>query len=187
MLCGIAWSPPRLMLALGLWGLDRNAGLTFAQVVENVQNARSVHFELRQRLEQSWPELEDPEMSLQGDLVRYEIPQMLIVTMDTKAKKGLQLDVPVKVARVLDAAKELPAEDLQGSDRSPAQLETNKSKDQVNRLPDEPIDGRLCQVYEVKGHLKKTKNDPALPLGIVPDQFKALGRCQDGPASPDRR
>ena len=157
-----------LMLALGLWGLDRNAGLTFAQVVENVQNARSVHFELRQRLG-SQPELKT-EMSLQGDLVRYEIPEMLILMMDTKARKGLQLDVPVKVARVLDAAKEIPAEAFKDPIDRLRNLK-QEIKDQVDRLPDEPIDGRLCQVYEVKGHLKKTKNDPA-PLGIVPDQFK---------------
>jgi hypothetical protein len=157
-----------LMLAVGLWGLDRNAGLSFAQVVENVQNAKSVQFELKQKFGHQ-PELKTC-MALQGDLVRYEIPDMLILTMDTKEKKGLELDVPVKVARVLDSAKEIPAKALKDPIDRLRNLK-QEIKDEVDRLPDEKIDGNLCQVYQVKGHLKETKNRPT-PLGIVPDQFK---------------
>ena len=157
-----------LMLALALWGLDRNAGLSFAQVVENVQNAKSVRFELKQKLGHQ-PEFKT-QMALQGDLIRYEIPDLLILTMNTKEKKGLELDVPVKVARVLDSAKEIPAKVFKNPIERLRNLK-QEIKDQVDRLPDENIDGNLCQVYQVKGHLKKTKNSPA-PLGIVPDQFK---------------
>ena len=39
-----------LTAALLFWGLDRNAGLTFAQVVEKVQQAKSVRFDLKQKL-----------------------------------------------------------------------------------------------------------------------------------------
>ena len=137
-----------LMVAAGLWVLDRNAGVSIAQVVENVQKATSVRFELKQKLGNQ-PELKT-EMSLQGDLVRYEIPNMLILTMNTKEKKGLELDVPVKVARVLDATKEIPAEAFKDPIDRLRNLK-DEIKDQVDQLPDEKIDGQLCQVYQVRG------------------------------------
>ncbi|HEV8059243.1 MAG TPA: hypothetical protein VGP68_05200, partial [Gemmataceae bacterium] len=95
-----------LMIAVALWSLDRNAGLTFAQVIENVQKAKSVRFELHQKLG-SQPEFET-RMALQGDMARFEIPDLLVMTMDTKLNKGLELDLHRKVARVLVSPTDAP-------------------------------------------------------------------------------
>lgn len=156
-----------LTAALLFWGFERNAGLTFAQVVENVQKAKSVRFDLKQKLG-SQPELSS-RMFLQGDNVRYELQDVLVWIMDMKQKKGLELDVPVKVARKLDSSSEIPA----GAFKDPIERLRNLKddiKNQVERLPDEKLNDRPCQVYQVKGRLKRDKNTPTSML--VPDQFK---------------
>lgn len=154
-----------LTIAISLWTIDRNAGVTFAQVIENVQKAKSVRFELKQKLG-SQPEL-NSRMSLEGDKVRYEIQDAVIFVMDTRQKKGLELYVPVKVARELNATDEIPAKAFKDPIDRLRNLK-EEIKDRVDRLPDEVLSGRPCQVYQVKGDSKKKKDD----IWLVPDQFK---------------
>lgn len=152
-------------IAISLWTIERNAGLTFAQVIQNVQKTKSVRFELKQKLG-SQPEL-NSRMSLEGDKVRYEIQDAVIFVMDTKEKKGLQLDVPVKVARELNSAAENPLKVFKDPIDRLRNLK-EEIKDRVDRLPDEMLNGRPCQVYQVKGDAKSKKED----VWLVPAQFK---------------
>ena len=154
-----------LAIAFSLWIVERNAGLTFAQIIDNVQKAKSVRFELKQKLG-SQPEL-NSRISLQGDKVRYEIQDMLILVMDTRQKRGLQLDVPVKVARPLDSAAEIPVKVFKDPIDRLRNLK-EEFKDRVDRLRDETLNGRVCQVYQVKVDSKKKKDD----VPLVPDHFK---------------
>ncbi len=107
-----------LMIAVALWSLDRNAGLTFAQVIENVQKAQSVRFELHQKLG-SQPALET-RMALQGDLAQVrdtEPPRHNHghkTAQGTRARFAPQSRSPVGLASGNVHAR------VEGSDRSPA-------------------------------------------------------------------
>ncbi len=50
---------------------------------------------------------------------------------------------------------------------------------QVDRLPDEKLSGESCQVYNVKGYQKKSKDNPK-PSGLVPDEFKLWVNAKTG-------
>lgn len=151
-----------------IWLMDRNASIGLAQVVDNVQRAKSVSFVLKQKLGNQ-PELES-RMFLQGEFFRYELNgpppmgTMLITIVNGNERKGLQLDVSRKIATKIDLEGRVPAEDLREPIERLRNLKAN-AKENVVRLGDEELNGRKCQVYQVKGRIKEE------PL-LVPDEFK---------------
>ena len=76
-----------VVLAGFLWLMDRNASFSFAQVVENVNKAKSVRFVLKYKFGDR-PEVVS-KMALREQTLRYEIPDALIMIMDTSQRKGL--------------------------------------------------------------------------------------------------
>ncbi len=170
---GLAAAAAAVVLAAVLWFIDRTATLTFAQVVENIRNARSVNFVITTKTG-SKPrtygfggrsELE-AKMAIQGDGVRYELPGAVII-FDTKERKALELHSVDKVAEKgkFDGPEKLPADVIQNPVERLRNLK-DEIKDNVEQLADETVDGRKCQVYQVKNRLKP----PA--TWLVPDRFK---------------
>jgi outer membrane lipoprotein-sorting protein len=165
---GAAAAAVVLVALAGVLGLiDRNATRGFAQVVDNVNKAKSVRFVLRQKIGNQ-PEMES-RMFIQGDMFRHEIfgpPPMegalLIMIVDGGQRRGLQLDTHRKIATKLDLEGRVPAEELQEPIERLRNLKKD-IKDNVVQLGAEELDGRKCQVYQVKGRTKAF---------MVPDQFK---------------
>jgi outer membrane lipoprotein-sorting protein len=170
---GLAAAAAAVVLAAVVWFIDRTAALTFAQVVENIRNARSVNFVIttksgnkpRTDVFGGRSELE-AKMAIQGDGVRYELPGAVII-FDTKERKGLELHSVDKVAekRTFDRPEKLPADVFQNPVERLRNLK-DEIKDNVEQLADETIEGRKCQVYQIKNRLKS----PA--TWLVPDRFK---------------
>ena len=79
-----------LTMALVIWGFERNAGPSFAQVIERIQKAKAVRFDLKQKLG-SQPEISS-RMFLQGQSVRYEIQDILVLIMDLRQSRACKLD-----------------------------------------------------------------------------------------------
>jgi outer membrane lipoprotein-sorting protein len=147
--------------------IDRHASRGFAQVVDNVNKAKSVSFVVKQKIGDQ-PELES-RVFIQGDMFRYEIfgpppleGALLIMIVDGSQRKGLQLDTHRKIATRLDLEGRVPAEQLQEPIEHLRNLKKD-SKDNVVQLGTEDLDGRKCQVYQVKGVTKAF---------MVPDEFK---------------
>jgi len=159
-----------------VWIMDHNASISFAQVVNNVQKARSVSFVLKQKLGNQ-PEFES-RMFIQGDFFRHELSGpppigiMLITIVNGNERKGLHLDVSRKIATKIDLEGRVPADDLREPIERLRNLKAN-AKDNVTALGDEELDGRKCQVYQVKGRIKE-----ASPL--VPDEFKLWVDAKSG-------
>jgi hypothetical protein len=158
---GVAAAVLLAALAGGLWLIDRSASISFAQVVEKVSKAKSVSFVLRQKLGHQ-PEL-DSRMFIRGDILRYEIADMLVLIIDAAQRTGLELDVPRKIAKHLDLAGRVPAEALQDPIERLRNLKENV-KDHVVQLADEQLDDRKCHVFEVKGVREASF--------LMPDRFK---------------
>jgi outer membrane lipoprotein-sorting protein len=149
-------------LAGALALLHGTNSLTFAQVVENINKAKTVSFVVKQKLGNQ-PELEF-KMAMQGDMIRYELPDVLVMIIDTNQRKGLQLDVGRKVASKIDLEGRVPAEELADPIQRLRNLKEN-IKDQVDELADEELGGHKCKVYQVKGLVK----DAGF---LVPDKSK---------------
>lgn len=149
-----------LVIAAGaVWFVDHTASVTWAQVVDNVNKARTVSFVIRQKLGDQ-PEVEGT-LSLRGPMLRYEMARALVMILDTDSRQGLELDVGRKIARKLNLEGSAPAEELKDPIDRLRRLGAEPGKDVVS-LGDEELDGVRCQVYQVKG-------SQALMLG---DQFK---------------
>jgi outer membrane lipoprotein-sorting protein len=159
-----------------VWLMDRNASIGLAQVVDNVQRAKSVSFVLKQKLGNQ-PELES-RMFIKGEFFRYELNgpppmgTMLIMIVNGNERKGLQLDVARKIATEIDLEGRVPAEELRDPIDRLRHLKAN-AKDNVVQLGDEELNGRKCQVYQVKGRIKEA------PL-LVPDEFKLWVDAETG-------
>jgi outer membrane lipoprotein-sorting protein len=159
-----------------IWLMDRNASVSFAQVVDNVQKAKSVSFVLKQKLG-GQPELES-RMFIQGDFFRYELDgpppmgTMLIMIVNGNERKGLQLDVARKIATKIDLEGRVPAEELREPIERLRNLKAN-ANDNVTALGDEELNGRKCQVYQVKGRIKEASR-------FVPDEFKLWVDAKSG-------
>ena len=151
-----------------IWLMDRNASIGLAQVVDNVQRAKSVSFVLKQKLGKQ-PELES-KMFIQGDFFRYELKgpppmgTMLITILNGSERKGLQLDVSRKIAKKIDLEGRVPAAELREPIERLRNLKAN-AKDNVVQLGDEELNGFKCQVYQIKGRVKEATL-------LVPDEFK---------------
>src|SRR4029077_11276391 len=115
------------------------------------------------------PEMET-KMFIQGDFFRYELNgpppmgTMLITILNGNERKGLQLDVSRKIATKIDLEGRVPAEDLRDPIERLRHLKAN-AKDNVVELGDEELNGRKCQVYQVKRRVKEATL-------LVPDEFK---------------
>jgi hypothetical protein len=143
-----------------LWLPDRSASRALAQMVDNVKKANSVSFVVRQKLGDR-PELET-KMFIQGVFIRYEIPDALIMILDTSERKLLSLEPPRKIARMQSLEGKIPAEELMDPlDRLRNLKQDNK--DNVVELADEEVDKRKCHVYEIKGAAKAL---------LVPNEFR---------------
>jgi outer membrane lipoprotein-sorting protein len=164
------------ILAGALWLIDRNASVSLAQVVDNVQQAKSVSFVLKQKLGNQ-PELES-RMFIKGDFLRYELNgpaplgTMLIMIVNTNERAGLQLDVTRKIATKIDLEGRIPAEELRDPIERLRNLKAN-NKDNVVRLGEEELDGRKCQVYQIKGRGKEATL-------LVPGEFKLWVDAKSG-------
>jgi hypothetical protein len=171
---GLAAAVAIVILAGFIWLIDRTATLTFAQVVENIRNARSVNFVTTTK-PRSKPrtygfggrsELE-AKTAIQGDRVRYELPGAVII-FDTKERKALELHSVDKVAEkggFYGPEEKLPADVFQNPVERLRNLK-DEIKDNVEQFVDETIDGRKCQVYQIKNRLKSPVT------WLVPDRFK---------------
>jgi outer membrane lipoprotein-sorting protein len=80
--------------------VDRGAGVAFADVVQNVKDASSVTFRNKQKIGRQ-PEMEF-QWYLQGEQIRFEMPNVMAVIADLKMKKGLRLNMANKTARQMD-------------------------------------------------------------------------------------
>ena len=106
---------------------------------------------LKQKIE-GRPEIES-KMAIRDNMLRYEVPDTFIMIVDTSKRTGLNLDIGRKLASKIDLVGRVPAEDLQDPiDRLRNLKET--IKDDVEQLGDEEVDGRQCQVYQVRGRIK---------------------------------
>ncbi len=168
---GLAAAVAAVVLVGVLWLLDRTATLTFAQVVENIRNAKSVTFTMTSRLPahpnvQGAPAELEEKMSIQGDRIRVEIPGAAIIG-DLREGSGLELNLNEKIAAkyTFDVNdKTLRAEMFQNPVERLRNLK-EEIKGNFEQLADEELEGRKCQVYRVKARPKDA-------LGLVPDQFK---------------
>jgi len=143
------------------WLLDRNASTTFAQVLEHVKKAKSVRFVLHQKIGDQ-AELET-KVFMQDNTIRHEIANIAVFIVDTDLRKGIQLDVSRKVASRIDLEGRIPKEQLADPIARLRNLEEN-SKDSIEQLPDEVLDGGKCHVYQVK--------DAKETAVLVPSKFK---------------
>jgi outer membrane lipoprotein-sorting protein len=141
--------------------------LTFAEVVQNVKDAKTVSFTVKQKLGNQ-PELES-KMGIRGDIIRYELADALIMIVDTSKRKGIELDLTRKVAKAIDLEGAVPAEVLQNPIEQLRNLKES-NKDRVEQQNDEELDGHKCQVYSVKG----------ARAGILPDRFKLWADAKTG-------
>jgi hypothetical protein len=128
--------------------VDRGAAVTFANMLEKVEKARAVRFVCKQDLAGApGPETK---MSVQGDRVRYEIPRVMVVILDTSERKGIELHPGRKVAKEIDLVGRVPAEDLKDPIDQLRNLKDQKDV-RVEQLSDETVGDVPCQVYRVTG------------------------------------
>ena len=104
-------------LVVSFFLIDHHAGLAFADMVQKVQEAKSVTFRCKQKLTPQSPTLEQ-RWYMQGDGVRLEmpgvqeafqtdLPVIMAFVANLKEKKALQLDYHGTVATWLPVDKEV--------------------------------------------------------------------------------
>jgi outer membrane lipoprotein-sorting protein len=164
---GSAAAAAALLLIVAAWLLfmDRTAPRAFADVVENVKNAKSVTFvtkiptviqgSRRGTLQQKW--------YVQGDSFRMEVPSaqedapvpldappvLMAEIADAKQKKALQLDFIHKTAKRIQADDKTWDEMAKGLANPVEQLRKLKSDD-AERLGEEELNGAKTDVYRLK-------------------------------------
>lgn len=146
------WATATLILlaVLAMVGVfvDRGAAVTFADVLEKVEKSRAVRFVCKLDLAgQPGPETK---MSIQGDRVRYEIPGVMVVILDTSDRKGVELHPRRRVAKEVDLVGRVPAEDLKDPIDQLRNLKDQKDV-RVEQLADETVGDAPCQVYRITG------------------------------------
>jgi hypothetical protein len=147
-----------------LFLLDRTAAPAFADVVQNVKNARSVTFvtEMPTILQGSKRGVLHQKFYIQGDGYRMELPgaqegavvpadappNFMVLIVDTKLKKALQLDYAGKTAKTL-APEEKMWQDMARSLADPIkQLRQLKEKD-AEKIGEEELGGVKTHVYRL--------------------------------------
>jgi outer membrane lipoprotein-sorting protein len=140
-----------VVMAGAFWLLDRTASTTFADMVENVKRAKSVSFVAHQKFA---IELET-KVFIQGNLIRCEIPDALVLIADLNQRKVLELDPYRKVARWIDKKDRPDIEELKDPIEQLRNLKED-AKDHAKSLGDEEVGGRKCHVYQIKGLAKSS-------------------------------
>lgn len=135
-----------VVLLSSLWLMNQSAAPAFADVIANVQKAKSVTFRMKQKLGPQSPSI-PAKWYLQGDNVRMELldPQgeaFEAFVVDYRNKKAMRLNFLDKTARTIPVDKKKPTGfDLIDSLR--------KAKDTDAKLiGNEDLDGRKTRVYE---------------------------------------
>jgi hypothetical protein len=166
-LAGYSGAAAVFLMAVATWlMMDRGAPLAFADVVQNVKNAKSVTFVTKipsiirgsQRgvLQQKW--------YIQGDRFRMEIPReqegvsppadmppvLLALVADPAKRDALQIDFYRKTVKHIKGDEKTWQEMTKGLANPIEQLRKLTAKD-AERLGDETLDGRKVQVYRLKG------------------------------------
>jgi len=135
-----------ILVVFGVWFLAVNggAGVAFADVVQNVKEAKSVTLICRQKIGRQ-PELEF-KWSLQGNAIRMEIPGQLTMIGDIQQKKGLQLDHIRKIAYQIPAHNDVVASNFTNPIE---QFRKIRPKD-ARRLGEEQVNGQKTIVYQLE-------------------------------------
>jgi outer membrane lipoprotein-sorting protein len=145
--------------------MDRTASVAFADVVKNINDAKSVTFVTKMPtvVQGTKSGVLQQKMYIQGDAYRMEIPSaqesalapvgappiVVVLIADWKEKKALLLDYTTKTAKKI-AADEKTWDEMAKSMADPIkQLRLLKEKD-AERLGDEELDGRKTTVYRLK-------------------------------------
>lgn len=115
--------------------------LAFADVVENVKNAKSVTLTSRQKFG-SQPEFAFT-WSFQGDNLRMEIPDQVIIIGNLKKKKGLQINVATKTAYAYTIE-----DGLVGGFADPVDQIRQAKPDDAKAVGEEKLNDRKTLVYE---------------------------------------
>lgn len=110
---GLAAAAAAVLVFCSLWLVDRSAAPAFADVVANVQKAKSVTFRLTQKLTPQSPTI-PAKWYLQGDNIRIELldPQGKVFeafVADYRNKKGMRLNFENKTVRPIPVDKKVPA------------------------------------------------------------------------------
>jgi outer membrane lipoprotein-sorting protein len=147
-----------------LFLMDRTAAPAFADVIQNVKNARSVSFvtEMPTIIEGSKRGVLRQKFYIQGDLYRMELPSaqegvqvaadapvnFMVLIADAKQKKVLQLDYTKKTAKTITPDEKM-WQDMAKSLADPIkQLRQLKEKD-AEKIGEEELDGVKTQVYRL--------------------------------------
>lgn len=168
--------------AMGGWlfFFDRTASVAFADVIKNVEDAKSVTFVTRMPTIIRGKErgVLKQKFYIQGDSYRMEIPSaqegvevpadappiVAVLIADWKTKKAMLLDYHAKTAKMIET-DEKTWEQMARSMADPIkQLRQLKEQD-AEKLADEELDGRKLQVYRLK---KKE-----IFMGLTQDQDEA--------------
>ncbi len=162
------------MLVGFIWLIDRTATLTFAQVVENIRNAKSVQFvvttkwrdKTKSHVYGNAPGELELKIAIQRDTIRTEVAGMTSID-NLKERKGITLHPIGMVAE---------KEDFSGNKPLPPEVRENivgqfrnlreEIKGNFQPLPDEDVAGRRCQVFQVKSRPKNAAN------WLIPSEFK---------------
>ena len=160
-----------IVTGMTLW-LDRSADRAFAQVIEKVKTARSVHLLTATRFGQR-PDI-NGQMYLEGNRLRWEqVRGILVQIVDLDQKRALFLDTVRKLAQEVDLDKQVREAFANPID----QLRRAQSNDAVP-IGEEILRGRRTQVYRLpkvdlfgmKGHgemLVWVDVESSLPAKIV--------------------
>jgi hypothetical protein len=145
LLGGLALVAALLVFAMGIslvW--DHSGGQAFAQMIERVKAAGSVCFTTAARFGRR-PEIEG-KMYLAGNRLRLEqFDGTLIQVADLDRKQALYLDVPRKLAQLI----EIDASVVRHFANPIDQLRRATSND-AQRVGEETLNGRLAQVYRLR-------------------------------------
>jgi len=182
--CGVA-AAALLVAAVSGWLVfsDRGGSIAFADVIKNVNDAKSVTFVTKMPtiIKGTKRGVLKQKFYIQGESYRMEIPSaqdgievsadappiVAVMIADWKQKNALLLDFVNKTAKKIEA-DEKTWEDMAKSMNDPIkQLRQMKEQD-AERLPDEDLDGRKTQVYRLK------KKDIFMGLTLDKDEAAKL-------------
>ena len=163
--------------------IDRTAPLAFADVVENVKNAKSVSFVIKipTVIQGTKKGVLQQKFYIQGDAYRMEIPSaqdgfqvapdapplMTVFVADWKRKNAMQFDYTTKTAKKIEADEKMWQQMAKTMADPIKQLRDLKEQD-VERLGEEELDGRKTLVYRLK------KTDIFMGLTITKDDTAKL-------------
>jgi len=145
-----------VLVAVGLaFFMNRESAFGFGDVVQNIQKAKSVSFNLKQKLTPQSPTL-NQKWFLQGDGMRMEMPGIqegfrrdepiiMAIIANLKEKKALQIDYIGKTAKWQNIEKNMDKAFANPID----QLRKLKDQD-AERIDDEKLDGKTMRVYRLK-------------------------------------